>query len=99
MITAKHAALALPALVTVLFLSSVMDAAVAKTRDVGQPNATVRETSPPTVREHNQTGPRPNPIVKRPQYPHPGSGYVAPPFQGARDHRTSSQTPRSGGKK
>ncbi len=99
MITAKRAALALPALVTALFLSSAMDTAVAKTLTGGQPNATVRETTPPTVREHNQTGPRPNPIVKHPKYPHPGGGYVAPPFQGARDHRTSSQTPRSGGKK
>jgi hypothetical protein len=99
MITTKRAALALPALVTALLLSSVMDAAVAKTLDAGQPNATVRETTPPTVRDHNQTGPRPNPIVKHPHFPHPGGGYVAPPFQGARDHRTSTQAPRSGGKK
>ena len=97
----RHAAVSLiAALVAITGAVAGVSGASAKTLDSSQPNQTTRETTPPTVREHTQTGPRPNPIVKpRPHYPHPGGGYVAPPFQGARDHRTSAQTPRSGGKK
>ncbi len=96
----RHAAVSLlAALVAITASVAGVAVASAKTLDMSRPNQSARETTPPTVREHNQTGPRPNPIVKRPHYPHPGGGYVAPPFQGARDHRTSAQTPRTGGKK
>ena len=88
----------LAALVAITASVAGVAGASAKILDISRPNQSARETTPPTVREHNQTGPRPNPIVKHPHYPHPGGGYVAPPFQGARDHRTLSQTPRGGGK-